>query len=256
MQILKPLESGNVSLAGINNPGQIIGYRYEMSNAGVRAFIYSGGSLQDLDSLGGNNTQARAINDKGNVVGAGYTKEGYNHAFLYSGGKMQDLGTLGGWESYAEAINDKGQIVGGADPEGSTDAEFSYISMGATQVRSESMWLHAFVYSDGKMRDLGQPSGGIHFTGQQYCSHAYGINDSGQIVGVMQSNGPYGGMSAFLYSNGKMIDLNTRVDLARSRFKNLMSAKAINDAGQIVGEGPTDSGMHVFLLTPLRTIHF
>ena len=254
MQILKPLEQ-DVSMAGINNAGQMTGYYFDREASESRAILYSDGNLHDLGKLDGKDSLGQAINDRGEVVGMASTKEGYNHAFLYSGGKMRDLGTLGGWESYAEAINNKGQVVGGADPAGSSEKEFTYLSMGATQIRSASMRLHAFLYFDGKMQDLG-PLSETHDPSQEYCSHAYGINASGQVVGSMSVGGFYNGPScAFLYSDGKMIDLNTRVDLAHSGFKFLFSARAINDAGQIVGEGVTNAPFttHAFLLTPINT---
>ena len=70
--------------------------------------------MTDLGTLGGTNSYAIAINDRGQVVGYSGTDRGMTgHAFLYSDGAMTDLGTLGGAVgSWASAINDRGQVVG------------------------------------------------------------------------------------------------------------------------------------------------
>jgi len=46
-------------------------------------------TFTDLGTLGGNGSEAFAINNSGQVVG------GSQHAFLYDGSTMRDLGTLG-----------------------------------------------------------------------------------------------------------------------------------------------------------------
>jgi hypothetical protein len=59
---------------------------------------------------------------------------------------------------------------------------------------------------------------------------------------------------AFLYSRGKMQDLNNL--LASHSGWVLASANGINDYGQIVGYGfgPLPNGPHAFLLTPKEPI--
>ncbi|MBW4597893.1 MAG: DUF3466 family protein [Brasilonema angustatum HA4187-MV1] len=77
---LFPTDLYSVAL-DINNNGQVIGFSgsnpnfYSNSGIGIRAFLYSDGILQDLNSLisrdsGFTITQARAINDQGQIVGA------------------------------------------------------------------------------------------------------------------------------------------------------------------------------------------
>src|SRR5207302_3507687 len=84
----------------------------------------------DLGSLGGGESQAVAIDDRGRVVGYSTTATGAQHAFLWQNGKMTDLGTLPGVagtfngveneQFVPTGINDRGQIVGLAhDPIGS-----------------------------------------------------------------------------------------------------------------------------------------
>jgi probable HAF family extracellular repeat protein len=76
------------------------------------AFLWSNGTMTDL---GGNYSQANAINASGQVAGWANTKTGSHDAALWNGKTVTDLGALGpmaGWESTAYGINDSGQVVG------------------------------------------------------------------------------------------------------------------------------------------------
>ena len=101
---------------------QIVGTPSDASVYSAHAFLYSGGSMQDLGTLpGGTTSYAYGINDNGQVVGYADVEYGDygsgDHAFLYSDGVMQDLNNLidpnSGWTLFdATGINDAGQIVG------------------------------------------------------------------------------------------------------------------------------------------------
>jgi probable HAF family extracellular repeat protein len=197
----------------ISDSGQII--------VGTNAnyyLIYSSGTITDLGTFGGNQTNAYEINNSGQVVG-NYSLNGW-HSALYDNGTWTDLGISG--ESYAFAINNSGQIVG-----------YSTNSFG-TRI--------AFLFDNGAMTELGTLNGN---------STAYGINDIGQVVG---SSG-----NAFLWdsSNG-MQNLNDF--LPSSSGWTLTTANAINNAGQIVGNGYINGEQHAFLMTvipePLSTTLF
>jgi probable HAF family extracellular repeat protein len=102
--------------SAINNAGQVVGWSERAGGAG-HAFLYSGGQMQDLGTLGSDFSDASAINNAGQVVGDSEIASGAEHAFLYSGDTMIDLNTLidpsSGWTlQYAYGINDLGQIVG------------------------------------------------------------------------------------------------------------------------------------------------
>lgn len=75
-------------------------------------------TVTDLGTLGGNNSQALAINASGQIVGSSTITLGssFQHSFLHTGGTMYDLGTLlqpgSGVTNVGVAdINDLGQIA-------------------------------------------------------------------------------------------------------------------------------------------------
>ena len=81
----------------------------------------------------------------------------------------------------------------------------------------------------------------------------WGINNAGVIVGESACRGevPLGKKmpAAFLYAGGKMTSLTSLIDPALCRD---FSPQAINDFGQIVGQGRNSAGRpHAFLLTPI-----
>jgi len=95
----------------INERGQIVGWR--QTDAGESAFLWDNGVVTDLGTLGGDFTKARAINERGQIVGQSEPASDVAHAVLWQDGVMIDLGMLeGDVYSDAMAINDCGQIVG------------------------------------------------------------------------------------------------------------------------------------------------
>jgi probable HAF family extracellular repeat protein len=204
---------GGLAPTAINNSGQVVGAD------GGNAFLYSGGVLHYLGSLGGTPTQAYGINNLGQVVGT--TSNG--SAFLYSNGTMAGLaGTLPGgfFATCANGVNDSGQAVGYCQGEWAGEE-------------------YAFLYSNGGLADLGTVPGG-------YSSCATGINDSGQIVGWSDASG--GAQHAFLYSNWTMYSYGTMVDLGTLGGGG-SAATAINNSGQVVGNSyiTGNATQHAFL---------
>jgi probable HAF family extracellular repeat protein len=161
----------------------------------------------DLGTLGGENSKAYAINNKGQVVGESDTSSvGLKHAFIWQDGVMTDLGTLGGPSSKAYAINNKGQVVGSGDT--------------ASGVR------HAFIWQKGEMSDLGVFYGNY--------SDAYGINDKGQVVGGSTSYGGsvYSPVIPFMWQDGVMSEIYDGPPLPVEGT----SAQSINNKAQVVGD--------------------
>lgn len=105
----------------INNSEKVVGYSYD-STGQHTAFVWDGllpGPLVSLGSLGGEDgsSEARGINNSGDIVGWTNTEPDVFHAFLYQNDTMIDLNDLidpaTGWElQYAYAISDNGNIVG------------------------------------------------------------------------------------------------------------------------------------------------
>lgn len=252
--------SGNTSWAqGINDSGQVVG-KLSVSSSTYHAFITgaNGAGVTDLGTLDTGSKScsiANAINASGQVVGW-YSTSSYTYAFVTgaNGVGMTKLGTLGGDTTSASAINDKGQVVGFANVSGnphafitSTDGtsltdigilsggNYSYATginasglvVGYSQVSvSSTLTEHAFITgADGVgMTDLGTLGGN--------ASKAYGINDSGEVVGQSLIDDGTTWHAFVTGADGVMIDLNTLVTLADGDY--LKNAKAINDLGQIV----------------------
>ena len=94
------------------------------------------------------------------------------------------------------------------------------------------------------MTDLGS----LDTTGVAPFSEANAISSAGVVVGVSGTSG--GSSHAFRWSkSGGLRDLNDLIP-ARSDWV-LDSAEAVNDMGQIVGNGLFKGNHHAFLLTPL-----
>ncbi len=197
---------------GINGNGQVVG-QAQLANGGTHAFLYGGGAMQDLGTLGGT-SWATAINSSGEVVGTSYLADGTTqHAFLYSGGVMKDLGTLGGTNSFATGINASGQAVGYSEPPGGT------CWLGTNNI------CHAFLYSGGVMKDLGTLGGNE--------SSAIGIADDGTVAGNSYIASGYANSHAFVYQGLSLRDLGTLCAGAACGYYS--HAVAVNSNGDVAG---------------------
>ena len=255
-----PGGNGQTAATDINNKGQISGSFYRADKA-PEAFLYDHGAITELGRFGFNGgTVGYRINDAGQIAAEGYQASGIYHALLLERGTFTDLGTLpGGRFSRAFGINGLGQVVGDS-----------------TLARGH----HAFLYSGGKMTDIAP--GGLD-------SEAVGINDHGAIIGTVDNDGSGAGrafvsdgtsfsylpagfsplslnnageiagalggsftgvsLHAALFRSGKVVDLNAA--LVGGADWVLFRAWAINDAGQIAGDGMQAGVTRGFLLTPV-----
>jgi probable HAF family extracellular repeat protein len=274
MTSLGSLGGTNAIGLAINSTGQVAGYS-TLSSGSYRGFISINGALKSVGTLGGDYSDAEGINDS-QVTGASSTANGLTHPYLWTNGKMTDLGTLpggnnpGDWNS-GEAVNSSGEVVGW----GYSNSGFTAILWSNGQIKdlgslcgelgqafgindlgqitgqayiTGGIGADTFLHDNGVMQDLGtitSPTGG---NGQYACG--FGINSSGLVVGqsTYQKQGSAIVYHAFVYSSGKMRDLN-RLIPAHSGWV-LTTAYVINDAGEIVGYGTHNKQERAFLLTP------
>ena len=166
---------------GINATGQVTGDSDRTGDSTTHAFLWkpstpngTSGTMHDLGSLGGTESDGGAINASGQVSGSSLTTgDAAYHAFLWkpttpngTSGTMHDLLTLGGTESFGGTINASGQVAG-----------FSYTTGDAAY--------HAYLWTpttpngtSGTMLDLAT-LGGLN-------SYSYNVGAGGQVVGASE----------------------------------------------------------------------
>jgi probable HAF family extracellular repeat protein len=250
----------------------------------THAFLWQDGHRRDLHTLGGPDSNAFLINDRGEVAGWSFTSFVANPSsgvptvdpFFWSpeDGKMIDLGGLGGTYGSTYWLNNRGQVVGASNLAGDT-TEHPFIwskgkgmqdlgTLGGTFGHADSIndggevvgfsllqgdaVGHAFLWHNGVMTDLGT-------VGTDPDSGPGSINSHGQVAGTSFSFAE-GDLHGFLWENGgPLVDLNTLV-LPGTRMT-VTSALLINDRGDIgcLGLDPGDSMGHACLLIPCDENH-
>lgn len=219
--------SKNGLIAGLSENGEMD------TNLGIPAahgVLWRNDEIVDLKTLtGGYESQATAVNDRGQVIGfasngtpdpASIQFPGYQtRAFLWQNGVMQDLDTLGGTDAEAFYVNERGQIVGQSYTSDSVAAIPGCFGFPDVPLTS-----HTFLWENGKMTDLLSLGGS--------CTSAYALNDRGQVAGQSDTAGDLES-HPFIWDGGTMTDLFLNQDA----FEHYGFATWLNDAGEVVGNG-------------------
>jgi probable HAF family extracellular repeat protein len=293
-------KNSSINWNGINDPGQAVGMS-ETSESDPNGedvcgfgthliclpFLWQNNIMSALPTVGGNNGQASAINNLGQV--AGYAENGIPDStcpagtenfmvdlpVVWDNGVAKALPTVAGDpDGVAYGINNRGQAVGYSgtctaanyavvwengtltqlpdlgDPGGIAFAANGHNQIVGQAVNSDGTPLAA-IWQNGTVAALG---GGALVPGD-VASFATSINNQGQAVGSAfdsKSNWSHG----LLWQNGKMIDLNTVFPASSNLY--VVSASNINESGQIAGMGVEMAGGHVgtivhaFVATPVN----
>jgi probable HAF family extracellular repeat protein len=296
----------NSTAFGVNELGQAVGQAETSANnsedfCGFNAygfpsstvclpFLWQGGVMTQLPTLGGDNGFASMINNQGEVAGIAETGSpdptpgcpvNQFEPVVWAKGEIHPLPPYpGDSDGVAAWINDNGEVAGASGICGS-------FNPGSGLYLVES---HAVVWQNGKPIDLGNlGSNGIPGAG----NHACAINNRGQAVGhttsnastvaflwtretgmlglgmlggdfasfalgindggvvVGQSIGPgFSTFRAFLWEKGVITDLNNLVDANPANLY-LLLGESINSRGEIIGQAVDGNGVyHGFLAIP------
>ena len=229
---LGALPGGSFSTGlGINKSGQVVGFSEAGPPLADHAFLYSKGTMTDLDPIigGYNSSSANGINDNGLITGTVYN----NYTFLYNSSAQAQAGVAAGAVTFLPSLSDP---TNGSGIVSNAINDSGFVTGYSSATGGNS---HAFLYDSvtGLLTDL-TPTANV-------TSYGQGINGLGQVVGVTQVAG---NSDAFLYSGGKLTDLNAQID--PNAGWTLDYANGINNSGQITGFGFHDGRTEAFLVTP------
>jgi probable HAF family extracellular repeat protein len=254
-----------------------------------RPFLWRNGQMSGLPTVGGNNGQASAINNRGEVTGtaettvldSGCPPNKISLPVLWEKGQAKPLPLVGtDPDGVAFGINDQGQAVGYSGTcisahhavlwENDTASPLPDFGIARSNIAYAINNLGQIV---GRVRGpdnasiyaaLWQPDGTTHkLTSHRplpgdFAALAIGINSLGQVVGStwdFDLNWSHG----FIWDgvqDGVMTDLNTLIPADSTNLR-VISASNINERGQISGmatvrSGPNMGEIHAYLATPVN----
>ena len=244
----------------LNDHNEIVGtlsLPFSHGDLSAHAALWQGGKLTDLGTLPGYpSASAKAINSQGDIVCSAERFESVgsqvrllSHAYLWHKGKQTDLGFLPGCNSSrVNAINRAGEIIG------QSSAETFQRPLGTQR---------GFLWKDHHLTELKGLEDGV-------SGVPFGINDQGDIVGIenvpkaaQDTPGAIGFPTPDFNSTSSDLPATTAVLWRAGRAYNLSqsipddsgwhltSANAVNNHGQVVGDGLHNGKKRGYLLTPL-----
>ena len=240
------------------------------------------GQMSALPTLGGNNGQASAINNRGQIVGfaengtvdstcpAGTANDMVDLPVLWEHGSAQALPTVdNNPDGVAYWINDEGEAVGYSgnctttlhavswkhgtptvlSDLGNGGAAYSVSNQGdiAGAVGSaDGTTQTGAIWQDGKLTSFKLLPGDFGGIGT-------GINNKDQVVGSNYDSN-FMWAHGFIWQGGVVTDLNKLFPASSNLYVTM--ANKINDRGQISGmaivmSGPDEGSIHAFLATPI-----
>jgi len=233
----------NSEALGVNDRGQVVGAAQTsdangedfcgfsamglpVSGTACRAFVWQNGRISELpNTLGGANSVATLINNRGDVAGFAETNQPEKGCavnnfvpVVWRNGAIQRLRTpAGDPDGVAAGINTSGQAVGASGSCAPFNPNSGYYLLEA----------HAVLWdSDGTPYPLPTFGGDGRFAGHHACN----LNDRGQVVGHSDLSGD-AGFHGFVWSLGDpmLTPLNPLPGDSYSLANN------INDGGDVVG---------------------
>ncbi len=291
-------KNSSINWNGINDRGESVGMSEtsvpdpngeDLCGFGTHAiclpFFWQNGHMSALPTLGGNNGQASAVNNFGQVAGyaengvvdstcpAGVTNNYIDLPVMWTKGNAQALSTIGtDPDGVAFGINNQGQAVGYSGT--CTSANYAVLWENGTAtpladlgdpgaiafaINGHNQIVGQAVNSDGTAlaaiwQNNTVTSLGILLPGDA-SAFATSINNRGQVVGSsFDSSGNWS--HGLIWENGKMFDLNQLFPASSNLY--VISASNINESGQIAGMAVEMAGqnagnvVHAFLATPVN----
>jgi probable HAF family extracellular repeat protein len=247
------------------------------------AFLWRNGQMSALPTLGGNNGQASAMNNRGQITGfaengivdsscpSNTTNNRIALPVLWEDGKARALPTVGSDpDGEANAINDQGQAVGYSgtcttalhpvlwEKNGTVfplpDLGTGGFAFGINNVgqivgdvgSTDGATFYAALWQNGALKNL-------KTLPEDFAAIASGINEKGQVVGSTL-DASFNWSNAFIWQDGVMTSLKTLFPASSNLYPTM--ANQINERGQIVGmatvlSGPHTGETHAFLATPV-----
>jgi len=174
-------EFSSSSAVAVNERAQVAGSSTFPDDGREHAVFWDAdGTIVDLGTLGGRESETVALNELGEVAGNSFTGS-FARGFFWNGAPMRDIGTLGGDTSEVRGMNGLGQIVG--------------VSQNATGARRPFFWDGTAMHDLDALVDPRDPL-------RPYVTldEAWRINDRGDIAAEGKDSRQPGNVHVFLLS--------------------------------------------------------
>ncbi len=253
------------SVNGINTAGETVGYYYTSTTGPATGFLHVNGTFSFFSYPGGDSTLAFGINDSGLISGTAYINQDTGSVgFLYNGATFVPISVKGESATFVHGINNAGNVVGAYGSFEATKAfelvgtRFHTIAppgvpflvfgdginslgevVGSATASSETGW----AYRQGKFQTLTVP-------GSSEYTVAWGVNDSGIVVGFYTACTPGCYNHGFALRSGRYLSLDYPGAVETY-------ADGVNGSGQIVGSYTFDQQTyHGYVTSPITAADF